>query len=786
MPGLESFDIVKTVFQRRLQHADMERILAALSAADREELIAKMGTLLDRISALVEVYNKVSDTLSLDVMLPRLMAIVTEALRADRSTLFLHDSDTRELYSRIAQGDSIGEIRFPSGLGIAGAVFTSGQAVLIPDAYADPRFNQAVDKKTGYRTRNILCAPLRSKGKVIGVTQVLNKREGAFDEDDLALLEALTAKAASALENAQLYEKVDKARREESKLLEVTSAIASELKLDTWLAKIIKVTTEMLEADRSTLFIHDPKTGELWSRVAEGLASKEIRFPATAGIAGACFTAGEAINIPDAYADPRFNQAVDKKTGYRTRSILAMPVVNKEGRKLGLLQVLNKKQGPFVPLDERRLKAFAAQAAIALENAQLFADVSNERNYNESILKSLSNGVVTLDAERRVVKVNDAALRILRWTREQALGRGFAELFTDRKNSWLREALDKVAAEGKVQLAMDAEIAAGTETVSANTAFVPLVGIEGEPLGSMLVIEDISAEKRIKSTMARYMTKEVADRLLAGGQEALGGTAQVASVLFSDIRSFTTISESLGARNTVGMLNEYFTEMIEVIFGHKGILDKYIGDAIMAVFGAPFQSPQDADNAVAAANDMIRALRRFNAARASARNIELAIGVGIATGELVSGNIGSLKRMDYTVIGDTVNLASRLEGATKHYGVRILLSAETVSHLKGERKVRELDLIRVKGKNLPVAVYEALDHHSPETFPEMERTLARFQEGLAHYRQSRWQEAVAAFTEALRAHPKDGPSRLYLERCQHYMAEPPGAGWDGVYVMKTK
>ncbi|MCX5794810.1 MAG: GAF domain-containing protein [Elusimicrobia bacterium] len=786
MAGIKSLDIVKTVFQRRLQHADMERILAELSAASRQELVAKMGTLLDRISALVEVYNKVSDTLSLDVMLPRLMAIITEALRADRSTLFLYDADTRELYSRVAQGDAVGEIRFPGALGIAGAVFTSGEAVLIPDAYADPRFNQAVDRKTGYRTRNILCAPLKNKDKIIGVTQVLNKRDAGFDEDDLALLEALTAKAASALENAQLYERVEKARQEEAKLLEVTSAIASELKLDTLLAKIIQVTTEMLEADRSTLFVHDAKSDELWSRVAEGLAAKEIRFPAAAGIAGASFSAGEAINIPDAYADPRFNQAIDKKTGYRTRTILTMPVVNKAGRKLGVIQVLNKKQGPFAPLDERRLKAFAAQAAIALENAQLFADVSNERNYNESILKSLSNGVITLDAERGVVKANDAALRILRWKREDVLRRPFAELFADPKNRWLLEALEKVAAGGQVELAMDAEIAAGAETVSANTTFVPLVGIEGESLGSMLVIEDISAEKRVKSTMARYMTKEVADRLLAGGQEALGGTSQVASVLFSDIRSFTTISETLGARRTVGMLNEYFTEMIEVIFGHKGILDKYIGDAIMAVFGAPFQTPQDADNAVAAANDMMRALRRFNASRTASRDIELAIGVGIATGELVSGNIGSLKRMDYTVIGDTVNLASRLEGATKHYGVKILLSAETVSHLKGAHKVRELDLIRVKGKNLPVAIYEALDHHTPETFPEMERALAAFQEGLAHYRQSRWQEAIAAFTEALRARPKDGPSRLYLERCQHYSAEPPEAGWDGVYVMKTK
>ncbi len=787
MAESKSLDIVKTVFQRRLQQADMDRILAELSAADRQELIAKMGSLLDRISALVEVYNKVSDTLSLDVMLPRLMAIITEALRADRSTLFLNDTDTGELFSRVAQGDKIGEIRFPNQLGIAGSVFTKGQPVLIPDAYADPRFNQEVDKKTGYRTRNILCAPLVNKGRIIGVTQVLNKLDGAFEEDDLTLLEALTAKAASALENAQLYEKVEKARQEETKLLEVTTAISSELRLDTLLGKIIHVTTDMLEADRSTLFIHDAKTDQLWSRVAEGITSKEIRFPSSAGIAGACFTKGEPINIPDAYADPRFNQAVDKKTGYRTKSILCMPVLSKNGQKLGVIQVLNKKKGPFGPLDERRLKAFTAQAAIALENAQLFTEVTNERNYNESILKSLSNGVVTLDAERKIIKINDAAVKILKWKRETAIGRPVAELFTAPKSAWILESLEKTAASGKVDISMDASISLSEgEVVSANLSAVPLIDIEEKTIGYMLVIEDITSEKRVKTTMARYMTKEVADRLLAGGGEALGGNSQIASVLFSDIRSFTTISEALGARDTVAMLNAYFTEMIDVIFGRKGILDKYIGDAIMAVFGAPFSCPEDADNAVSAANEMITVLRRLNEQESFKKFLEVFIGVGVATGDLVSGNIGSPKRMDYTVIGDTVNLASRLESATKYYGVKVLLSEFTVEKLKADHRVRELDFLRVKGKLKPVAIYEGLDHHTPQTFPEMTPTLALFQKGLSLYRQRNWKKAGAAFAEALGVNKFDRPSEIYFDRCRHYIAEPPGDDWDGVWVMKEK
>ncbi|MCP4042301.1 MAG: GAF domain-containing protein [Gammaproteobacteria bacterium] len=783
----ESLDLVKSVFEHRLRQDDMDRILTALSVTDRDELITKMGELLRHISALLDVSNKVSDTLSLDLLLPRLIEIITDSLSADRSTLFLHDPETDELFSRVSQGDKIGEIRFPAHLGIAGSVFTSGEAVIIPDAYADPRFNQEIDRKTGYRTRNILCTPIKNKGRIIGASQVLNKHDRNFDQEDLNLLEALTSQAAAALENARLYEKVEKARVEEAKLLEITSVIASELQIDTLLTKVIHATTDMLEADRSTLFMYDAKTGELWSRIAEGLETREIRFPSTAGIAGACFTAGEIINIPQAYEDQRFNQEIDKKTGYRTRSILCMPVTNKQGYKLAVIQVLNKKGGPFGILDEKRLHAFTAQVAIALENAQLFEDVLNEKNYNESILKSLSNGVATLDAERHVIKANDAVLRILQWDKNQVLDRSVTVLFPGEANSWIIQSLAKVVATDEIDLSMDSEIVlTGGAKVSVNLTIVPLIDVKEEAIGYMLIMEDITSEKRVKSTMARYMTKAVADRLLESGEDALGGSAQIATVLFSDIRSFTTISEELGARKTVSMLNEYFTAMVDVVFTHNGILDKYIGDSIMALFGTPFPSAEDADNAILVANEMVTTLSKFNRQQISAGKQAIRIGIGVSTGELIAGNIGSPKRMDYTVIGDTVNLAARLESATKYYGVNVLFSEFTAKSLTGEPCFREIDLIRVKGKQQPVAVFEGLDHCTNGNSPHLAGMLRSFEQGLRYYRNREWKSAIRSFQGALDHHSNDSPSRLYLDRCTHYLDSPPPEDWGGVWTMMEK
>jgi adenylate cyclase len=575
--------------------------------------------------------------------------------------------------------------------------------------------------------------------------------------------------------------------RDEVAMLELTHDLSRELHIDTLIARIMGATTDLLDADRATLLLHDSKTHELWSRYADGLETTEIRIPDTSGIAGDVFRTGVTANLNDPYSDPRFNQEIDKKTGYRTQNLLCMAVPNKSGERIAVIQVLNKRRpGGFTAKDETRLMAFSSQIAITLENANLFDEVLTISNYNENIRASSSNGILTIDMDGVITTANHAAAEILRTSEEKLGGHGAAEWFVER-NHWILDSIRRVRDTGYRDISVDTPLKfAEGRDASINLKVSPLHDQENEVIGTLVLIEDISNEQRVKATMARFMSKEVADQLLASDDGQLEGKSQRISILFSDIRGFTGISESLGATGTVSLLNEYFEEMVEVVFRHGGILDKYIGDAIMALFGAPFTSPEDADHAVAVANEMMAALRLLNLRRLAAGSTALDIGIGIGTGEAVIGNIGSTKRLEYTAIGDCVNMSSRLEGATKQYGVPILVSEFTVADLRRPAKLREIDLIRVKGKDKPVAVYEALDHFTPDLFPNMEETIAAFNAGMRHYRARQFSGAQEKFRNALRCRPDDMPSQIFLERCAAFLHTPPPAGWDGVWTMTEK
>ncbi len=738
------------------------------------------------VELLLDISRKMSAIDSLDTVLNVLVEMTTVELKAERGTLFLNDPDTNELYSRAAMGNFQREIRILNTSGVAGYVFTSGQGVVIHEAYSDPRFNRSIDEQTGFVTRNILCVPIKTaKGEIIGVAQILNKKKGRFSHHDLVLFEAMVAQGSLALQSAQFIERLENIRKQELEFINIVSEMTSDIKLGSLLQKVMGEATRMLSAERSTLFLHDEKTNELWSEVGQGLESLQIRLPSHVGIAGAVFQSSKTINIPYAYADLRFNPAFDKKTGFFTRSILCVPVVNKHGKTIGVTQVLNKHGGPFSQEDEARLRAFTAQVSIALENAKLFADVQAMKNYNEAMLESMSNGLITLDANGKIATCNAACARILKIPTSDILNRTAAEFFTG-ENAWVTEKLQLVMDTGVQQTMVDAPLQAGNEKLAVNFTVQSLCNIDQKRIGSMIVIEDISSEKRLRSTMSRYMDPGIADRLVASGAELLGGQNVEATVMFSDIRGFTTLTEQLGAHGTVTLLNEYFTLMVDCIQQEEGMLDKFIGDAIMAAFGIPVAHEDDADRAVRASIAMMETLNKWNRQRVSEGKLPVNIGIGLNTDIVVSGNIGSNKRMDFTIIGDGVNLASRLESACKQYGVKILISEFTMRKLQGTYRQREIDLVVVKGKTQPVAIHEILAYHTRESFPGIGEVLGLFKDGLGAYRARKWDAAIKVFGECLAINPNDKPSQLYVERAQFLKQNPPPDDWSGVWVMESK
>jgi len=300
------------------------------------------------------------------------------------------------------------------------------------------------------------------------------------------------------------------------------------------------------------------------------------------------------------------------------------------------------------------------------------------------------------------------------------------------------------------------------------------------------VIFEQGQARVLRGVLGQYLSPSVVAHVTRDPDSLkLGGDQREMTVMFSDLRGFTSFSEKLDPETLVHLLNEYLTVMSDVIFKYDGTIDKYMGDAIMAFWGAPERQPEHATLACRAALDMVTALDDLNARWADEGRPPLAMGIGINTGIMKVGNMGSSSRFDYTVLGDSVNLASRLEGLNKEYGTTLIVSKATLDQTGETFHDRFLDLVAVKGKKEPVEVYEILD---AERVPGVHTgsALRAYGEGIQLYRERDWLGAAAKFQEALRLSATDGPSAVYLKRCEDLMDDPPPVDWDGVYVMTRK
>jgi len=385
------------------------------------------------------------------------------------------------------------------------------------------------------------------------------------------------------------------------------------------------------------------------------------------------------------------------------------------------------------------------------------------KNHLNILVQNLDSGIVTIN---KALKINTA-------------NQTFNTLF-GLKNNYLTDThiddLDNVLKplfkhckhtinSGEKKYQEEVEIKIDTKIVIVNLSVLPMQDAKGEVIGAIVVFNDISKEKRIKSNLSRYIPQHLVKQVMDNDNLALKGNFSKCSILFSDIRNFTTLTEEFGAIQIVELLNKYFEAMITSVHKYNGILDKYIGDAIMTVFGVPYANMSDSKNAVYCALDMFTMLANLNKTNKNLPTLN--IGIGISTGNVVSGNIGAEKRFEYTVIGDSVNLAARLESATKTYKVNLLICENTYNEVKEYFHCREIDTLLVKGKNIPVKVFTVISDKEQVLTKVQQDFNLKYAKGLSSYKNNKYQEAIQFFQEANLLIPNEGATQVLLKKCNN-------------------
>ena len=780
-------------------------------------------------------------------LLQTIQSKICHLTSSDRTSIFLLDKARQQLWLMVEGPNNTNvEIRIPFDPStIAGEVATSQKTINIPfDFFDDPRsgFAKKHFEQTGYRTYSMLGLPLfDEKGELVAVVELINKVKNndkneqletrinklGFTSADEDMFRKFSVLIAHIIESSNSFYRAAQKQRVADALMKAVLSVGQSLDLEDTLKTVMDQASYLLNADRNALWLIDREKSELWTKVYNAGVSTVLRIPIGAGYAGYVAKTGEILNISlDVYDHPDSgtSKQMDKKNGYRTCSLLCMPVFNPKKELIGVTQIVNKLQrGEFPPYDPKTwplvppqfknsftsedvefMKVFNTQAGIALENARLFEKIKHEQMIQKSILRSLSDGVLSTDTHGSIIAANQKAYDILGFNKadgQQLEGYSIYEKikienanFSKWFNASLEGADEKTRNQYYPDQVLNSQI---NENHNVNISINTMVDADqGDKVqGALVILEDISQEKRLKTTMYRYMTQELAEQLLADGSAKMGGDRKEVSVLFSDIRGYTSLSEVLSAEDVVSMLNEYFETMVESVLTHKGTLDKYIGDAIMAVFGTPLALPDHAWLAVQTAIDMRYRLKEFNAKRVEKLKpkdqkefdlINIKIGIGVNSDSVISGNIGCTKRMEFTSIGDGVNLGSRLEGTSKVYGTDIIISETTYKSCADRIWTRELDRIQVKGKNQPISIYEVYGLRSDPLSASHEQIIELYHKARDFYHQMKFGKAIGLFGEVLELDKLNKAASMHLVRCQHFLSNPPTADWDGVWRFTEK
>ena len=628
---------------------------------------------------------------------------------ASKGAIFLYHHKSDQLSILASQGlKKRNPFSSPKKLSSQSVKHRYGHIDLVPP----PSWITGELKKCILESGGKILAPLFHKDRLLGLLCVGKKFMGeAYTSAEIKILEIVANHLTKALYNYELIQNVDeKGKQLNLKLLEletlfdISVAISSVLDVDELGEEILWRSVGILNASKGMMLmpkenspILEPNSSFNWDGF-DALISKKLTIfkKIEDSKSGVILTPGD-------------KNSLQKKLG--EDHVIIAPIQAKETI-LGYMVLCNKETrhgvDAFTQTDLDLLSALCNQGAVALDNARLFKDITEAKQFNESILGSIATGVITLDPLGEIDSINRAGMNILKMNKDETVGNHYMYLF--EKDMEIIGLIQKVEMDNATHSEINMSFLTVSKETVVNVSAAPRIDPSGSVRGVVIAIEDITDVSKVKNTFKRYVSKQVVDELLDDDAKLnLGGEERQVTILFSDIRGFTSMSENMSPENVVSTLNEYFSDMIDIVFKYNGTLDKIIGDELMIVYGAPISAEDDTQRAVTTAVEMQKQIIRLNKKRKKRKEIPISAGIGINRGIVVSGNIGSRDMMDYTVIGDTVNLGARLCSAAGPG--EILISSTVWKEAPKHYSYKKLEPIKVKGKKNKVSVY-LIEHDS--------------------------------------------------------------------------
>ena len=549
--------------------------------------------------------------------------------------------------------------------------------------------------------------PLFHKNKLLGILCIGEKfMSEVFTDIDYKILEIISNHLTKSLFNYELIKNVEEKKQELNiKLLELETlfdigvAISSVLDVNNLANDVLLRAVGILNASKGMFLLQNENSPILDILSLFNWGEQKFLLSKNIDVFKQMQNGDRGLILTDKYK-------TDIQNKLKEKNLIIVPLRAKQNL-LGYMILCDKETRSgvesFTDLDLDILTSLSNQAAVAMDNAKLFKEITEAKQFNESILGSIATGVITINSIGEADSINKAGENILKTEKQKIIGNHYMYIFEN--DNEIIELITKTEENKKIYSEINIPFQTASDDTIINISVAPRIDINNNTEGVVIAIEDISDINKVKNTFKRYVSKQVVDNLLDDDTNLnLGGEDREVTILFTDIRGFTSMAEKMEPEKVVLTLNEYFSEMIDIVFKYNGTLDKIIGDELMIVFGAPLSSEDDTERALKTAIEMQNKITELNKVRKKRKEPPILVGAGINRGQVVSGNIGSRDMMDYTVVGDTVNLGSRLCSAAA--AGEIIVSGK-VRKSTGEQFIyKELEPIKVKGKKNKIDVYQ--------------------------------------------------------------------------------